>query len=73
MRVSDIKVCINLNPLIVRNKYIAGSELEKQDIIQAYLDGNGQIKYILRNVPFLTLAEESRVTILIKGEYIDCL
>lgn len=44
-----------------------GSETEHQAIRSAYLKKEGDIKYILKRVPFLSVEDESRVKILLNG------
>lgn len=68
MQVCNIKRYINIVTPIVINEYIAGSDLEKEDIRKSYVDGKGQMKYIIRNVPFLTSADELRVIKVINGK-----
>lgn len=44
-----------------------GSNSEKESIHAAYLEKNGNIKYILKRVPFLSEQDEPRVRLLIEG------
>lgn len=46
---------------------LEGSEIEKQAIRSAYMDGRGQFTYVFKNVPFATDFDKQRIQEIIEG------
>lgn len=42
-------------------KNYAGSERERQDIRNAYIEGGGDINYVMKNVPFVNATDKPRI------------
>lgn len=47
-------------------KLYQGSSVEKNDLIHAFLAGNGSMTYILNNIPFMRVEDENRVIEILK-------
>lgn len=46
---------------------LEGSEIEKQAIRSAYMDGRGQFTYVFKHVPFATDFDKQRIQEIIEG------
>lgn len=55
----------NIHYLVI--SFYVGSALEESAIREAYLEKTGNIKHIIKRVPFLTDEDEGRVIKLIEG------
>lgn len=45
----------------------AGSERERQDIRNLYIEGGGEIGYVVKNLPFALATDESRIANVVDG------
>lgn len=50
-------------------KNYVGSERERQDIRNAYMEGRGNITYVLKNVPFVMATDKPRIMQIVNGNF----
>lgn len=50
-------------------KNYCGSELERQDIRNAYMEGRGNITFVMKNVPFLVATDKPRIILIVNGNF----
>lgn len=53
--------------LIVVLSTFTGSEEEKNDVVEAYVEGNGSIEHIMAHIPHTTYEDETRIIAIVKG------
>lgn len=64
---SDSSYIISDDQMVKCVQKYADSQQELQDIRQAYVDGRGNINYVIKNVPFIVAADKPRVTKIVLG------
>lgn len=52
---------VTMNDMNNARETYKGSTMEKEDIAKAFKDGNGSLTFVLNNIPFMRLEDESRV------------
>lgn len=59
--------CIRKSHLFVLNLLFEGSQQEREKISNAYTEYHGDLRKIMRSIPFLRWSEKSRIVNIIDG------
>lgn len=63
----QLQISWDSNILLLSLILLSDSEIEKNDIKKAYLNGKGCINYMMNCVPFMAVEDEPRIIDMVKG------